>query len=315
MIAHVAEVWVGLVVAFIGGCLVGTLLFRLIARSSYKSTQLKASNALAGVGRRMRHQAGMARGPRYPYRPAAPPPVALPEPSPAAQFDDDLTASATPEPDVEPEEDWLPEAVDVEAPDDDGTFGDVDLAERTSPQPIARSPSSGPAPRPPEVSDRRRIGGPAIPPRVPDQPSIRPPADGDRSESRPPLLVAADDATQSRARPSLESRRPATLLQPRNGVPDNLQRIRGIGERNEVRLNQLGIFHFSQIASWTPAEVRWIGEQLAFPERIEGDDWVGQAIVLASGGETGFTKSAERRRARRRIARDGEHDAEPEDEG
>jgi predicted flap endonuclease-1-like 5' DNA nuclease len=104
------------------------------------------------------------------------------------------------------------------------------------------------------------------------------------------------------------------LAEPRNGVPDNLQRIRGIGERNEVRLNELGVFHFSQIAAWTPAEIRWIGRQLSFPERIEGDDWVGQAIVLASGGETGFTKSADRRRARRRGEREvGPSEGESED--
>lgn len=93
--------------------------------------------------------------------------------------------------------------------------------------------------------------------------------------------------------------RPAGLTAPRNGVPDNLQRIRGVGERNEALLNSLGIFHFGQIAAWTPAEMRWVAGHLAFPERLERDDWVGQATVLASGGETGVTKSAERRRARR----------------
>jgi len=109
--------------------------------------------------------------------------------------------------------------------------------------------------------------------------------------------------------------RPASLAEPRNGVPDNLQRIRGIGERNEMRLNKLGIFHFGQIAAWTPAEMRWVAQQLAFPERIERDDWVGQAIILASGGDTGFTKSAERRRARRKQERNqvGSSEDEPDD--
>jgi predicted flap endonuclease-1-like 5' DNA nuclease len=93
--------------------------------------------------------------------------------------------------------------------------------------------------------------------------------------------------------------RPAGLSSPRNGVPDNLQRIRGVGERNEELLNSLGIFHFGQIAAWTPGEVRWVGAYLAFPERIERDDWVGQATILASGGDTGFVKAADRRRARR----------------
>jgi nucleotidyltransferase/DNA polymerase involved in DNA repair len=94
--------------------------------------------------------------------------------------------------------------------------------------------------------------------------------------------------------------RPAGLSGPRAGVPDNLTRIRGVGERNEARLNRLGIYHFGQIAAWTPGEVRWIGQYLAFPERIERDDWVGQAMILASGGDTGFEKSADRRRRRRR---------------
>ena len=129
------------------------------------------------------------------------------------------------------------------------------------------------------------------------------------------MLTAPLDANASAD--GLELRRPALLPQARNGVPDNLQRIRGIGGRNEVRLNELGIFHFSQIAAWTPAEIRWIGQQLAFPERIELDDWVGQAIVLASGGDTGFTKSAERRRARRRnlgdAVTDSEDPSDPED--
>ena len=90
--------------------------------------------------------------------------------------------------------------------------------------------------------------------------------------------------------------RPVALAAPRNSVPDDLQRIRGIGRRIEQRLNALGIFHFGQIAAWTPAEMRWMAQQLAFPERIEWDDWIGQAIILAAGGDTGFVKSADRRR-------------------
>jgi hypothetical protein len=69
-------------------------------------------------------------------------------------------------------------------------------------------------------------------------------------------------------------------------------------------LNDLGIFHFGQIAAWTPAEIAWIGQALAFPDRIARDDWVGQATLLAMGSETGFQKSAERRRERRRQQRE-----------
>ena len=99
--------------------------------------------------------------------------------------------------------------------------------------------------------------------------------------------------------------RPAGLSAPRNGVPDNLQRIRGVGQRNEELLNSLGIFHFGQIAAWTPAEARWIAAHMAFPERIERDDWVGQATILASGGEpaTSSPPSDGRRRSRWRDRR------------
>jgi len=119
------------------------------------------------------------------------------------------------------------------------------------------------------------------------------------------LIAAAEAAFEEAVEgEAIVPMRPMGLTAPRNGVPDDLQRIRGIGRRNEQLLNSLGIFHFGQIAAWTPAETRWIGAYLAFPERIERDDWVGQAVILASGGDTGYIKS-ERRRAQ------DEEDADP----
>ncbi len=123
------------------------------------------------------------------------------------------------------------------------------------------------------------------------------PPDFDLEELVEELPEPSDiEALRGPPRAELPAMRPAGLAQPRNGVPDNLQRIRGIGRRNEQLLNSLGIFHFGQIAAWTPAEARWVAAFLAFPERIERDDWVGQATILASGGDTGYVKT-ERRRA------------------
>ena len=115
-----------------------------------------------------------------------------------------------------------------------------------------------------------------------------------------PTTVVSDEVGATVGGEETAMARPVALAAPRNSVPDDLQRIRGIGRRIEQRLNAFGIFHFGQIAAWTPAEMRWIAHQLAFPDRIEWDDWIGQAIVLAAGGETGFVKSSSRRRARRR---------------
>ncbi|WP_425305384.1 hypothetical protein [Chthonobacter albigriseus] len=71
--------------------------------------------------------------------------------------------------------------------------------------------------------------------------------------------------------------RPEILAGPRDGMPDDLKLIKGIGPQNEARLNALGIYHFEQIAAWTPEEARWVGSYLAFPGRIEREDWVTQA--------------------------------------
>ena len=71
--------------------------------------------------------------------------------------------------------------------------------------------------------------------------------------------------------------------------PDDLKRIRGIGPQNEGRLHGLGIWHFSQIAAWTPENVEWVTSYLAFHGRIEREHWIEQARELAAGRETEFS--------------------------
>ena len=84
--------------------------------------------------------------------------------------------------------------------------------------------------------------------------------------------------------------KPALLSEPKNGEKDNLCRIKGIGNVIEGKLNNLGIFHFEQIAAWTEDEVKWIDTHLAFSGRIIREDWIGQAKLLAQGEETEFSK-------------------------
>jgi branched-chain amino acid transport system ATP-binding protein len=81
--------------------------------------------------------------------------------------------------------------------------------------------------------------------------------------------------------------RPAGLSEPREGRADRLIEIKGIGPVNEKKLNGLGIWHFEQIAAWTPAEMEWVGSFMAFPGRIEREDWVGQARQFAARKEGG----------------------------
>lgn len=113
-------------------------------------------------------------------------------------------------------------------------------------------------------------------------------------ESRPAenIVVAAEASeTGTEVHPGA---RPVGREAPRDGRPDDLRRIKGIGRQNADRLNALGIWHFYQIAAWTPEEAAWVGSYLAFPGRIEREDWVGQAKLLARGEETEFSQRVDR---------------------
>lgn len=103
------------------------------------------------------------------------------------------------------------------------------------------------------------------------------------------LASLGKDATAEQKADTVGSR-PAGLPAARNDVADDLQRIRGIGRVNEGKLNALGIFHYDQIAGWQRPEIRWVGTYLAFPGRIDREDWVAQARTLADGGETDFSR-------------------------
>jgi len=80
----------------------------------------------------------------------------------------------------------------------------------------------------------------------------------------------------------IEGERPEYLPGPRNGIPDDLKEISGIGLKIEDKLNELGIYHFDQIANWTPENVKWIESYLVFKGRIYRENWIGQAKLLAA---------------------------------
>ncbi|WP_121630008.1 NADH-quinone oxidoreductase subunit E [Tropicibacter alexandrii] len=84
--------------------------------------------------------------------------------------------------------------------------------------------------------------------------------------------------------------KPAGLTEARDGKPDDLKQIKGVGPKLEKLLNSLGFYHFDQIAAWTEAELAWVDANLeGFRGRASRDEWVAQAKVLAGGGETDFS--------------------------
>jgi predicted flap endonuclease-1-like 5' DNA nuclease/predicted nucleic acid-binding Zn-ribbon protein len=78
--------------------------------------------------------------------------------------------------------------------------------------------------------------------------------------------------------------KPQGLPAARGGAPDDLRMIAGVTPRIESTLNSLGVYHFDQIAQWSPANIDWIERYLAFKGRIGREQWVEQARALANGG-------------------------------
>jgi predicted flap endonuclease-1-like 5' DNA nuclease len=69
-------------------------------------------------------------------------------------------------------------------------------------------------------------------------------------------------------------------LETPEGEADDLKRIAGIGPGVERTLNQLGIWHYRQIAALNPENVAWLDRRLPVRGRIERQDWVAQAQAL-----------------------------------
>ncbi len=84
--------------------------------------------------------------------------------------------------------------------------------------------------------------------------------------------------------------KPNFLSEPREGKKDNLQLIKGVGAAIEHKLNELGVYHFDQIASWGKSEMTWIDNYLSFQGRAAREKWVEQAQTLTKGEMTEFAQ-------------------------
>ena len=62
---------------------------------------------------------------------------------------------------------------------------------------------------------------------------------------------------------------------------DDLTKLNGIGPYIEQKLNEIGIYTYDQVSRLTSEDIRSITQLIDFfPERIERDNWVGQAKSL-----------------------------------
>ena len=83
----------------------------------------------------------------------------------------------------------------------------------------------------------------------------------------------------AKAAPAAE-KKPRTLTKARKAGADDLKLISGVGPKLEGVLNDLGFYHFDQVAAWTPDHIAWVDARLKFKGRIERDDWISQAKKL-----------------------------------
>ncbi|MDF0600715.1 hypothetical protein P1J78_08235 [Psychromarinibacter sp. C21-152] len=166
----------------------------------------------------------------------------------------------------------------LRGPVDPAPFKPDDTTTTRDPAPAPPDPAAAPDRAAPAEAERPETSAPAQAeperPKAPDAPAPAP----------EPAPAATETKSPADAAVSEDEHKPATLDAPRGGQADNLKRITGIGPKLEQHLNEAGIYHFDQIAAWTPAEVSWVDSSLpGVNGRATRDDWVGQAREFAAG--------------------------------
>jgi predicted flap endonuclease-1-like 5' DNA nuclease len=110
------------------------------------------------------------------------------------------------------------------------------------------------------------------------------------------LRSVRSEAYQHTSEPGPEAaRRAASRRVVRAGQADDLKRIKGIAFQIEKQLNALGVTTYEDIANWTSDDIEHISKSLDFKGRIQRENWVEQARILAAGGDTEFSRRADRR--------------------
>ncbi len=109
-------------------------------------------------------------------------------------------------------------------------------------------------------------------------------------EAAPAPAPAAEPAAAASTEGGVK---PTGLDAPRGGQVDDLKTIEGIGPKLEELCNNLGIYHFDQIANWGADDVAWMDSNLPrFKGRVTRDKWVNQAKIIVEQGIEVFKERA-----------------------
>jgi NADH-quinone oxidoreductase subunit E len=105
--------------------------------------------------------------------------------------------------------------------------------------------------------------------------------------------ASALDAALAKSKDAPDTATPEMLAAPRGGKADDLKMIKGVGPALEKLLNEEGVWHYDQVASWKAKDIAFVDAKMArFSGRIARDEWVKQAKILAKGGATEFSARA-----------------------
>lgn len=117
-----------------------------------------------------------------------------------------------------------------------------------------------------EILPEVKATGPAAEPAVDARP--------DAAQAAP----AAPEASAPEEAPAAGAETPKFKgLDAPDGEADDLKKISGVGPVLEEKLHGLGIYHYRQIAGFTPGDIAAVDAELNFKGRIERDDWLTQA--------------------------------------
>jgi predicted flap endonuclease-1-like 5' DNA nuclease len=155
-----------------------------------------------------------------------------------------------------------------------------------APPPVAEPPASAP----PEPAPVAVVPEPPPAPRPEPQPA--PVLASSAAETSP--AERAPDLSGMRSVRSQAFRASDSMAPTAPVEPDDLKRIRGVGLLIERKLNAMGISTYEQVANWTADDVGTVNAKLEFKGRIERENWIEQARILASGGHTDFSRRFER---------------------
>lgn len=108
------------------------------------------------------------------------------------------------------------------------------------------------------------------------------PAKAAEKKAAPKKAEAKPKAAAKTEAAEVTGTEPKNLLKAAKGDADDLKKISGVGPKLEGTLNEIGVFHFWQIAEWGSDEIAYMDDKLSFKGRIERDGWIDQAKQFAA---------------------------------